>query len=271
MHFFFSDIHVFPQYVIMRKMSSIEVELKKVRPKIEKLCDFLLLGKKIEVLGEKNIVREGPNIIVGNHCGTFKDAAIIFKIAPRPIFFTANKMIFNKDELTAMVRDHFQMHLKTFGYFLNLALHPIISRLINFLTSSLPKAGTIPVDLTRQKKLAIEKCQEYLRKGRAIIALQGNGRIGKNDPNPYVSPFRKGPSILSYNLYTEEDIPVAVTPLAFFGTQSPVFVPGKIRVNIGEPMYIADYMAHDLATSVEKFRAAMEGKVKDLFMEIVKA
>ncbi len=252
-------------------MLSPEAELKKIRPQIEKLCDFLLLGKKIEVKGESNIVHEGPNIIVGNHCGTFKDGATIFKIVPRPIFFTANRMIFNKDELAALVKDHFQLHLKSFGYFLNLALNPILSRLINFVTSSLPKAGTIPVDLTRRKKLAIEKCQEYLKKGRAIIALQGNGKIAKNDPNPYVSPFRKGPSILSYNLYAEEDIPVAVTPLAFFGTQSPVFIPGKIKVNIGEPMYIADYMANDIAATVEKFRAAMERRVKDLFMELVKA
>ena len=251
-------------------MASVEAELKKIRPQIEKLCDFLLLGKKVEVRGKRNIVHEGPNIIVGNHCGTFKDGAIIWKIVPRPIFFTANRVIFNKDELTALVREHFHVQMKSLGYFLNLALQPITSRLINFVSSTLPKAGTIPVDLTRRKKLAIEKCQEYLRKGRAIIALQGNGKIENNDPNPYVSPFRKGPSILSYNLYTEEDIPVAVTPLAFFGTQTPVFIPGKIKVNIGEPMYITDYMADDFATSVEKFRAAMERKVKDLFMELVR-
>jgi 1-acyl-sn-glycerol-3-phosphate acyltransferase len=252
-------------------MLNAEAELKKIRPQIEKLCDFLLLGKKIEVEGEKNIVPEGPNIIVGNHCGTFKDGATIFKIMPRPIFFTANKMIFNKEELSALVTEHFQIHLKSFGNFLNLALSPILSRLINFVTSALPRAGTIPVDLTRQKRLAIQKCQEYLEKGRAVIALQGNGKISKNNPNPYVSPFRKGPSILSYNLYTEENIPVAVTPMAFFGTQSPVFIPGKIKVNIGEPMYIADYMANDFAATVEKFRAAMERRVRDLFMEIVRA
>lgn len=252
-------------------MSGVEVRLKKVRPEIEKLCDFLLLGKKIEVLGERNLVHEGPNIIVGNHCGTFKDAATIFKIVRRPIFFTANRMIFNKDELTALVREHFQLHMKTFGYFLNLALYPIISRLIHFLTSTLPETGTIPVDMTGRKRLAIEKCQEYLRKGRAIIALQGNGKIEKNSPHPYISPFRKGPSILSYNLLTEEKIPVAVTPLAFFGTQSPVFIPGKIKVNIGEPMFIADYMTHDFMASVERFRSAMERRVKYLFMELIKA
>jgi len=251
-------------------MASIEAELIKVRPQIEKLCDFLLLGKKVEVKGTRNIVHEGPNIIVGNHCGTFKDGAIIFKIVPRPIFFTANRLIFDKEELAKLVREHFQLHLKTVGYFLNLALQPITSRLINFVSSALPRAGTIPVDLTRRKKLAIEKCQEYLRKGRAIIALQGNGKIGKNDPNPYISPFRKGPSILSYNLYKDEKIPVAVTPMAFFGTQSPVFIPGKIKVNIGEPMYIADYLDNDSDTCVEKFRTAMERKVKELFMELIK-
>jgi hypothetical protein len=251
-------------------MASIEAELKKIRPQIEKLCDFLLIGKKVEVMGEKNIVHEGPNIIVGNHCGTFKDGATIWKIIPRPIFLKANTMIFNKDELTLLVKEHFQLQMKSVGYFLNLALYPITSRLINFVSTTLPKAGTIPVDLTRRKRLAIEKCQEYLKKGRAIIALQGNGKIVKNDPNPYVSSFRKGPSILSYNLYTEENIPVAVTPLAFFGTQTPVFIPGTIKVNIGEPMYIADYMEGDFIASVEKFRVAMERKVQELFMELVK-
>jgi 1-acyl-sn-glycerol-3-phosphate acyltransferase len=251
-------------------MANIEAELSKIRPQIEKLCDFFLLGKKVEVKGKKNIVHSGPNIIVGNHCGNVKDGATLFKILPRPIFFTANREIFNKEELTALVRYHFQYHMKSFGYFLNLALHPITSRLINFVSTALPRAGTIPVDLTRRKKLAIEKCQEYLKEGRAIIALQGNGKIGKNDPHPYVSPFRKGPSILSYNLYKEEDIPVAVTPLAFFGTQIPIFIPGKIKVNIGEPMYIADFMTQDFASSVEKFRSAMERRVRDLFMELVK-
>jgi hypothetical protein len=36
-------------------------------------------------------------------------------------------------------------------------------------------------------------------------------------------------------------------------------------------MYIADYMSDDFAASVEKFRAAMERRVKDLFMELIKA
>jgi hypothetical protein len=49
-----------------------------------------------------------------------------------------------------------------------------------------------------------------------------------------------------------------------------VFIPGKIKVNIGEPMYIADYMADGFAATVEKFRAAMERRVKGLFMELIK-
>ncbi len=251
-------------------MASPETEFKKLMPKVIKLCDFSLLGKKIEVLGKRNFIKRGPNIIVGNHVGTFKDVAIILKIVPRPIFFTANSRLFNKDEFSVMIREHFQLHMKSLGYFLNLILQPITSRLVNFVSSNLAKTGTIPVDLTRQKRLAIEKCQEYLKRGRAIIALQGIGRMSKKDLNPYISPFRKGPSILSYNLYTEENIPVAVTPVAFFGTHSPAFIPSKIKVNIGEPMYITDYMADGFVASVEKFRTAMERRVKDLFMELIK-
>jgi len=53
-----------------------------------------LFSKKISVRGAENFVREGPNIIVGNHVGSYKDVAILFKTVPRPIFFIANKMIF---------------------------------------------------------------------------------------------------------------------------------------------------------------------------------
>ncbi|MCK4430266.1 MAG: hypothetical protein KAW19_03090, partial [Candidatus Aminicenantes bacterium] len=77
-------------------MATFEEELKKIHPVLERLCNFMILGKKIVVKGDENFLREGPNIIVGNHIGTFKDIATIYKIVPRPVFFTANKLIFDK-------------------------------------------------------------------------------------------------------------------------------------------------------------------------------
>ncbi len=252
-------------------MDSPEKEFDKLWPVVERLCKFFLLGKKLEIKGKGNFIKTGPNIIVGNHIGTFKDIATILRIVPRPIFFTANRMLFNKDEFNFLIKKHLHRHLKSFGYFANLVLNPFKSRFINFISSNITKVGTIPVDLTGQKRLAFERCQEYLRKGRTIITLQGKGRIQRGDPNPYVSPFRRGPSIIAYNLYLQDHISVAVTPVAMFGTQLPFLIPNKIKVNVGEPMFVSDYVADGFSATVEKFRSAMERRVQDLLMELIRA
>lgn len=248
-----------------------EKEFAKLKPVVDRLCRFFLLGKKLEIRGKENFVKTGPNIIVGNHIGTFKDIAIILQVVPRPIFFTANKMLFNQDEFNWLIKKHLNRHLKTLGYFIDLILNPVKAKFIHFISSNIAKVGTIPVDLTRQKRMALERCQDYLKKGRAIIALQGKGRIVHGDPNPYISPFRRGPSFLAYNLYKKEQISVPVTPVAIFGTQLPFLMPNKIKVNVGEPMFVSDYMADGFSASIEKFRAAMEGKVQALLLELIRA
>jgi 1-acyl-sn-glycerol-3-phosphate acyltransferase len=252
-------------------MEALELEFVKLKPRVDKLCRFFLLGKKLEIRGSGNFVKTGPNIIVGNHIGTFKDIAILLQLVPRPIYFTANKMLFNKDEFNWLIRKHLKRHLKTFGYFADLLLNPVKARFIHFISSNITKVGTIPVDLTRHKRLALERCQDYLRKGRAIIALQGKGRIIQGNPNPYISPFRRGPSFLAHNLYKKERISVAVTPVAMFGTQLPFLIPTTIKVNVGEPMYASEFMLDGFSASIEKFRAAMERRVQDLFLELIRA
>jgi hypothetical protein len=250
-------------------MANVEEELKKRQPVIKGASSFALLGKRIEIMGEENFVKGGPNIIVGNHIGTFKDIATLLKIIPRPIFFTANRMIFNKDEFNYLIRRHLKIHLKNFGLMLDLVLSPLKSLAVNYISANIAKVGTIPVDLSHGKRLAMEKCQEYLKKGKAIITLQGLGRVIKKNPNPYVSYFKKGASILSYNMYREEGISVPVTPIAMLGTQVPFLVPAKIKVKIGEPMYITDYLAGEFAETVDKFREALEKKVKALILDII--
>ena len=252
-------------------MATIEEELKKQEPIIRGLINFALLGKKIELKGEENFVKVGPNIIVGNHVGAFKDIAILFKIVPRPTFFTANRMIFNKDEFNLLVRRHLKRHLKNFGLFLDLILSPVKSIFINYISNNIVKVGTIPVDIYQGKRLAMEICQEYLKKGKAIITLQGRGRVMKKNPNPYVSYFKRGASILAYNLYKEGGISVPVTPIAIFGTHVPFLIPAKIKVNVGESMYITDYLAEGFTETVNRFREALEKRVKTLILDIIKS
>ncbi|KKM96867.1 hypothetical protein LCGC14_1173780 [marine sediment metagenome] len=250
-------------------MATFEEELKKREPIIKGASNFALLGKKIEITGKENFVKGGPNIIVGNHIGTFKDIATLFKIIPRPTFFTANRMIFNKDELNYLIRRHLKIHMKNFGLLLDLVLSPLKSLAVNYVSANAAKVGTIPVDLNQGKRMAMEKCQEYLKKGKAIITLQGLGRVIEKNPNPYVGYFKRGASVLSYNMYKEEGISVPVTPIAMLGTQVPFLVPTKIRVKIGEPMYITDYLAGEFAETVDKFRDALEKRVKTLILDII--
>ena len=250
-------------------MATFEEELKKREPIIKGASSFALLGKKIEIMGKENFVKGGPNIIVGNHIGTFKDIATLLKIIPRPTFFTANRMIFNKDELNYLIRRHLKIHLKNFGLLLDLVFSPLKSLVVNYVSANAAKVGTIPVDLNQGKRMAIEKCQEYLKKGKAIITLQGLGRVIEKNPNPYVGYFKRGASVLSYNMYKEEGISVPVTPIAMFGTQVPFLVPAKIKVKIGEPMYITDYLAGEFAETVDKFREALEKRVKALILDII--
>jgi len=252
-----------------KPITPFEKELQNVEPVIRTLTNIALFGKKVIIKGKENFIKNGPNIIVGNHTGTFKDVATIFKIVPRPIFFTANKMIFSKDEFNLLIRKYLQRHLKNFGLFVELLLNPLKARLVNYITENIGKIGTIPVDIYHKKRLAIEKCQDYVKQGRAIIALQGHGWINKSHSHPYVSPFRRGPSIISYNLYRENGLSVPVTPVALFGTHVPFLVPGKIKVSVGKPMYIQDYMGSEFSETVSRFSQALERRVRKLINELI--
>ena len=252
-------------------MSTIEEEFEKLRPIFDKWSKVGLFGNKLDVKGIENFVKQGPAIILGNHIGTLKDAFTIYRIVPRPFVFTSNKMIFDKDELNFLVRKHLKRHLKGFGIFLNAILKPIKVPAINFVTRTVRKVGAIPVDLYSSKRDAIMKCQETVKAGKALILLQGRGRVMKTDPNPYVSPIRKGVAIISYNLFANEGISVPVTPLAIFGTHRPFFIPGKIHVRVGRPMYISDYMGGGFYETVERFRSALEKKMNSLFFEILRS
>lgn len=251
-------------------MPTFEEEFLRVRPTVAKIAYFSLMGKKLVVKGKENIVKMGPNIIVGNHIGNIKDVAALLEIVPRPIFFVANQMLFDKKELNFLIRKHLKRYLRDFGLAVDLLIKPFKTIFVNFVTENISKVGTIPVDLYQGKKQAVLKCQEYLEKGRAVIALQGRGRIMKRDPHPYVPEFRKGASIMSYNLYMEKGISVPVTPVAFYGTHKPFCTPSKIKVNVGESMYISDYLEKNFMDTILKFRSAMEERVKSLFYEIIK-
>ena len=251
-------------------MASFEIELKRLEKNILRLSNLALFPKKIDVRGSGNFVRTGPNIIVGNHIGSYKDVGLLFKIVPRPIFFTANRMIFDEGEFSLLVRRHLHRHLKDFGLFIHLILNPFYALVVDYISSHIANIGTIPVDLSLGRAEAVRKCQAYLKQGRAVIALQGRGRVDSDDPNPYIKPFRKGAAVMAFNLYTQDRISVPVTPLAIFGTHIAFPVPATIKVGVGAPMYVKDYIRDDATGTIETFRDAVQARVAELFMGLLR-
>jgi 1-acyl-sn-glycerol-3-phosphate acyltransferase len=249
-------------------MPTFEQEFQRLHKATMRLSNFSLLSKRIDVRGGENFVREGPNIIVGNHIGSYKDIAVLLKVAPRPIFFTANEMIFDREAFSWLVRHHLQRHLGRFGSFIHLLFNPFYSYVVRFISTNIAKVGSIPVNLSGGSRAeAVRRCQDYLRAGRAVIALQGRGRVDGRDPNPYVKPVRKGPAVMSYNLLVESGVSVPVTPLSIFGTHVMFLVPARIRVNVGAPMFIKDYLGGTAIEAIGRFRDALNARVEALFLE----
>jgi len=248
-----------------------EEELKRFRPVIRALENTILLGKKVVLKGEKNFVRSGPNIIVGNHAGSFKDIAVLFKIVPRPVIFTANRKIFDREGLNFLIKDYLQHNIKSLGVLIDFLLGPLKIPIVYYISHNISKIGTIPVDLKGKKRTAIGKCEENVKEGRALVLLQGIGLVKENTPNPFISKFRRGPSIISYNLYKRDGIIVPVTPIAILGAQKPFLTPGKIKVSVGKPMRILDYIEDGFYQTVDRFKKALEDRVNSLLIEMIRS
>ena len=64
---------------------------------------------------------------------------------------------------------------------------------------------------------------------------------------------------------------VPVTPLAIFGAQKPFLTPGKVKVNVGKPMKILDYFEGGFNHTVDRFKTALESRVKSLLIEMIRS
>lgn len=247
-------------------MATFEQELKRLHRPVMRLVNLSLFLKPPHVRGGENFVLDGPNLVVGNHIGSYKDIALLFRIMPRQVYFTANREIFDSREFSELVRRHLARHLGRLGPFVHLLLRPWYAYFVQFISSNIAKVGSIPVSFDGNRRDTIHLIQKYLRLNRAVVALQGRGSLDDRDTNPYRKPFRRGVAYMAYNLQAE-GIAVPVTPMSIFGTHILWSVPAKIRVNVGKPMFIRDHWSGDLGPTVESFRLALQAEVDRLLRD----
>ena len=229
-----------------------------------------LFGKSLQVTGMENLPLQGPVLIVGNHIGSYKDIAALFQIAPRHIHFTANQEIFTREAFNALIRYHLKHHLKEFGVLFDAAIRPIKVPFVNFISGNIGQVGSIPVDLEHGKTEALQRCRDFVLEGRAVVLLQGRGRIDPRGSNPFVSEFRHGPAVICAEVYRDEGLDIPVVPVAMYGTHLPWVVPGKIKIRIGRPLRVSAYVSDDISATIERFRTAMELRTKGYIYSMIK-
>jgi len=223
-----------------------EKELERLKPVIKALATVSLLGKKIVVQGEENLVKTGPNIIVANH----------------------DKMLFTKEGFNFLIKKYVQRNFGKLGTLFYAICFPLREPFVRLVTNNISKIGTVPVDLysarLNRNKFLFRKWKEYLLDNSAIVVLQGRGAPTKAEKkiNFYMYPFKKGFAVIASLLYKNEKITVPITPIAIIGAQSAWGIPGKIKVNIGRPVYPQE-------NNIEKLKTTIETKVKNLLTEII--
>src|SRR5665647_82822 len=146
-------------------MGTYEEEFQSIKWFVDRVTKLLLFPKKIDLRGGENFVREGPNIIVGNHIGAYKDVSILIRTVPRMIYFTGNKMFFNRQEASELVLRHLHRHMGNLGGFVHLILNPFYSYMVDFVAGHIARIGTIPVDIYGRKRESLLTAQTHLRRG----------------------------------------------------------------------------------------------------------
>jgi len=246
---------------------------KRARP----LAGIAIFENKLFWRGAKNKVEGGPNIVVANHPGAHKDIGVLISLYTRQLFFTANKELFSYEEMNMLAEKYLGLWFRKAGPGVKanimFFLKPFTHIAVRYISSRIARVGTIPVDIRGGDNSEAKRVMEqYLLEDKAVVLLQYNNRHAptKYDPlNKEIHEFRYGAPSLAYKMFIKHGVNVPVTPISLEGTYHPFRPFGKVKVNIGEPMYITDYL--DVAEPVAAFKEALEQRVVELYNEFKRA
>jgi len=243
---------------------------------------FIPFDHYVTYLGLKNIVKEGPNLIIANHPGIGRDIAAVITAYERKLHCLAAHYLFEEN---IFMQDHIEPAL---GPRLFQFMYPIAKRFAHFLAKTMQEQEMIPINkdykgnlatLAHNIRSAINLVKNYLLKGRAVLIFQitynilkhiGQKNIVNKEPSQYHSYMpRFNPTFgkIAWELYHEHGLIVPITPIGIHGAEglNPF---RKMVINIGKPIDITACLDETSPqNSVTKFTACLEQRIAALLQE----
>jgi 1-acyl-sn-glycerol-3-phosphate acyltransferase len=243
---------------------------------------FIPFDHYVTYLGLKNIVKEGPNLIIANHPGIGRDIAAVITAYERKLNILAAHYLFDEN---IFMQEHIKPAL---GPRLFQFMYPIAKRFAHFLAKSMQEQEMIPINkeykgnlvtLAHNIRNAIKYVKNYLLKGRAVVIFQipynilkaiRQKKIVDKEPSRYHSympQFTPTFGKIAWELYHEHDLIVPITPIGIHGAEglNPFH---KMVINIGKPMDITCCLDENSPqNSVTKFTARLEQRIAGLLQE----
>ncbi|MBU0711902.1 hypothetical protein KJ762_09470 [bacterium] len=243
---------------------------------------FIPFDHYVRYFGLKNRIKDGPNLILANHPGMGRDIAGVITAYQRQLYFLAAHYLFDPDILL-------NTHVKpALGPVFSKILLPVAVRFSQYLPKILKEQEMIPINkhydgdlqkFAQQLRQSINQVKNYLLQGQAVVIFQitynilksiGQKRIVDKEPSrfhPYIPRFNPTFGKIAYELFTEHNLLVPVTPVGIHGAEglNPF---RKMVINIGKPLTIASCLQNQGSKDpVARFTTELERQVAGLISD----
>ena len=157
-------------------MSKSTIDIKTEYDKTKRFLKpiFIPFDRYVTYIGKKNIIEEGPNLIVANHPGIGRDIAGILTAYNRQLYFLTAHYMFDKKESLTYIKS-------ALGCILYLIMFPVTYIFAKYLSKKLKIYKMIlinksyhgdKIEFTNNIRQSINQVKEYLLKDRAVVIFQ---------------------------------------------------------------------------------------------------